>query len=909
MAAVDDENSESVVPSPQQISASKPNTVGSAAPKASSMETLTSNIASVASKISSQPLQNYDPHVWGVLTAISNNARKRHQGINMILTADEHCIGRLADDVRFQVESNAVSGNHCKIYRKKVTCEDGKQTSNSTAVFLKDTSTNGTYLNWKKLKKDSPEAEVRHGDIISLAAPPQHEVAFAFVYREVLVSLAGTDGTLLKRKAEELVTESKRVKGIGIGAPEGPLSLDDFRSLQRSNAELRKQLENQVTTIDKLQNENRAVIERHENEMKEMKELTSKSYLDQLKELHHMLEVKQNELVEVNRMSAEQRHAMEDLNERLSASMQSCNEANEIMNSQKVSIAELKEQLDEEREQRRKEREKAAADLKAAVQRAQSEAQEELKRLSDAALRREGEQQEVINKLKESERERCLLVETLRSKLEDTRQKLVFSDNKVRQLESQVCEEQLTSESGKKRVEELELETKRLKEELESEKAAREEAWAKVSALELEINAAMRDLDFERRRLKGARERIMLRETQLRAFYSTTEEISQLFAKQQEQLKAMQRTLEDEENYDNISIDIDLNLPSGATGTLDREKVSGYRRNSTAKSSSATSAREKNNTHVETSSNGASDTEKHDCDVRSLEEVQNTQEAEFTSAADHTVKGGFGSDIDGIGTAPVTDGDAIGTEQVPETESTGINDNQIDLNKSSNVNVDTMQLDEETDLQVADERDQMSCQKHHSQSNTPMEDSKNMEDTEPGVTIRTADLLASEVAGSWAYSTAPSVQGDNESPARGNNDGGGATLHDSNLQVAESQSTPSSKTVVIRRNNECQALSDMKRNNERQALSEMIGIVAPELREQFSGTMNKDDNQQRGEECSNSDSDTESCSDNDAENLVNAKTGSISDAETEGSDEAVENTILNDAMDEDKEDTQEDSVG
>lgn len=35
-------------------------------------------------------------------------------------------------------------------------------------------STNGTYLNWKKLTKDSPEAEVRHGDIVSLAAPPSH---------------------------------------------------------------------------------------------------------------------------------------------------------------------------------------------------------------------------------------------------------------------------------------------------------------------------------------------------------------------------------------------------------------------------------------------------------------------------------------------------------------------------------------------------------------------------------------------------------------------------------------------------------------------------------------------------------------------------------------------------------------
>ncbi|THG07850.1 hypothetical protein TEA_014254 [Camellia sinensis var. sinensis] len=36
-------------------------------------------IVSVAAKISSQPLQNSDPDVWGVLTAISNNARKRQQ--------------------------------------------------------------------------------------------------------------------------------------------------------------------------------------------------------------------------------------------------------------------------------------------------------------------------------------------------------------------------------------------------------------------------------------------------------------------------------------------------------------------------------------------------------------------------------------------------------------------------------------------------------------------------------------------------------------------------------------------------------------------------------------------------------------------------------------------------------------
>ncbi|PON35220.1 TSC-22 / Dip / Bun [Parasponia andersonii] len=894
-AAVEvEENSESLAPSPAQIAASKAAiTLKAESPNSKDF------IASVASNISSQPLQNYDPHVWGVLTAISNNARKRNQGINMILTADEHCIGRLVDDTRFQIDSNAVSAKHCKIYRKKVTNGDDKQTSGChTAVFLKDTSTNGTFINWKKLQKKSPEAEVRHGDIISFAAPPQHEVAFAFVFREVLITPASTDGAVPKRKAEEFVTENKRQKGIGIGAPEGPISLDDFRSLQRSNTELRKQLENQVITIDKLHNENREVIERHENEMKEMKESISKSYADQLKELRHMLEVKQNELADINRISVEQKHAMEDLNERLSASVQSCNEANDIMNSQKASIAELKEQLDEERDQRREEREKAASDLKAALQRALSEAREELKRSSDAALRREREQQEVINKLQESERERCLLVETLRSKLEDTRQKLVISDTKVRQLETQVYEVQLTTESGKKRVEELELETKRLRNELESEKAAREEAWAKVSSLELEINAAMRDLDFERRRLKGARERIMLRETQLRAFYSTTEEISVLFAKQQEQLKAMQRTLEDEENYENTSIDIDLNLPIGQRNkNRDRDESTEYPTNRTAKAGSATSARHFEKIQVETSSDEASVTEKHDCDVGSQDGHQNTQEAEFTSATNHGVKGGFGSDIVGLGTAPIAEGEVIGTEQVPETESPGINEDQVvDLNKlSGTLHGDTMQLDEE-----ADEQGQMSCQEtlRHSQSHDPLENPKGMEveDTEAGGTVRTQDLLASEVAGSWACSTVPSVDGDNESLGRDNNDnndGGGTALHDSNLQVAESQSNPSTKAVAVRW------------NHERRALCEMIGIVAPDLKEQFGGRMSEDDNQQGGKQCSSSDSDTESCTDSDVNNKVGTKDASVSNSGTESSERADEN----DVMDDDEEATQEDCLG
>ena len=53
----------------------------------------------------------------------------------MLLIGDEHSIGRLVDDFRFQIESTAVSGKHCKIYRKCAIVENMEHPS----VFLKDT--------------------------------------------------------------------------------------------------------------------------------------------------------------------------------------------------------------------------------------------------------------------------------------------------------------------------------------------------------------------------------------------------------------------------------------------------------------------------------------------------------------------------------------------------------------------------------------------------------------------------------------------------------------------------------------------------------------------------------------------------------------------------------------------------
>uniref|UniRef100_A0A1J3I626 FHA domain-containing protein n=1 Tax=Noccaea caerulescens TaxID=107243 RepID=A0A1J3I626_NOCCA len=813
------------------------------------------SIVSSATNVASQPLQNYDSNVWGVLTGISNNARKRRQGINMLLTSDEHCFGRLPSHGSYQIDSFAISGNHCKIYRKQLTAGDEANTSSSdVSVFLEDTSTNGTFLNWEKLKKKGPVVRVQHGDIISFAAPPEHEKAFAFVYREILGYNPAPSGMSKKRKAEDITCETKRPKGIGIGGPDGPISLDDFKSLQRSNTELRKQLEAQVLTVDTLRNESRAVVEHHESEIKQMKESIEKSFHKELTELRDLIDTKQKELAQVNKVSAEQKHSMDDLGERLSTSLQSLSEANEIIKSQKASIDELKTGLDEERNQRKEERETAIAELKAAVHRCQIEAQGELKRFSDAAMRHEREQQDVINKMKESEKEMSTQVETLMSKLEDTRQKLVCSDNRNRQLEAQVSEEQLASVNAQKKMEELGLEIKRLQKDLENEKAAREEAWAKVSALELEMSAAVRDLDVERQRHRGARERIMLRETQLRAFYSTTEEISALFAKQQEQLKTMQRTLEDQENCDNTSLDIDLNpiIRNPNRGNTEEDE----RETSHTKASSSTSRQRSNRNEVMDTSceEDADATQKHDCEVTS-QEGQNTQEAEYASS-EKVAKGGFGSEIEGVGTAPALgtdpDPDLVGTEQVNETQSPG----NEDLRKSIVSAGDTMQIDCETQALESVPNDGALLLLRNERRDT--------QETEGLGTIRTSDLLASEVAGSWACSTAPSIHGENETQ-RIREDEESQTqrikeatvlVHDSAGQVDESQTTPTVPEVVV---------TTRKDDVEDGLINQAVRIIKTN--------------------CKGSDSETESCSDTDDDDHGKDKHSPVSDAsDTDGSE-------------------------
>lgn len=341
----------------------------------------------------------------------------------------------------------------------------------------------------------------------------------------------------------------------------------------------------------------------------------------------------------------------------------------------------------------------------------------------------------------------------------------------------------------------------------------------------------------------------------MRAFYSTTEEISALFAKQQEQLKTMQRTLEDEDNCDNTSLDIDLNpinrSPNRANTQEDKRAT--YHLNCAARASSSTSGqRSTRNEVLDTSCEDADATQKHDCEIMS-QEGQNTQEAEYPST-EKVAKGGFGSDIEGVGTAPTSGTDPVGTEQVNETQSPG-NDH---LRKSIILAGDTMQIDCETQAHESVQNDGAVLLLRN------LNDRRDTQDTEGVGTIRTSDLLASEVAGSWAYSTAPSVHGENETE-RSREDEESQTqrikevtiVHDSAGQIGESQTKPTSPGVLVTK----------KDDDERGIINEPMGIIDQGKRKHGTG----------------SDSETESCSESD-DDQEKEKHSPVSDSDTEGSD-------------------------
>ncbi|KAG0628014.1 hypothetical protein M758_2G243900 [Ceratodon purpureus] len=540
----------------------------------------------VAATLAQQPcpLSRPIPGLWGMLTAVSNNARKRHQGSHIMLQHSEHVLGRTVREISCLIDSPNVSARHCTISRRFLG-SDGRllhpnhipnAATDRLVACIRDSSSNGTYINFDRLQRNGEEVQLRHGDVISLVGTPENaETAFSFVYREVshhttqAVPLVPTvpgeaSGHPNKRKdsppddlGDTVGGDAKRIKGLGNGGVSGPIMLNDVRQLQRSNEELRVLVETHMMDAEKIRSEYRNAEARHASELKEVQAVLAEKFSAQQEELKLSLATKEFDLEASAALCLQQESSIELLQQRLASEAKSRVDAEEVIDGLKSRVEELEKLLEEERLKISKERAEAEVSLRAALDRIRMEAAENLKRYEEAAVRQQEQQNDIILALQEGEKEYRAAAEISRKKLDSERAAVVAAEEKARRLEAQLQEEKVLNLSAHNRADESEVKLRQTCKELEDEKKAREMAQTRISTLEVEKEALSRNLELEKQRLEGARERIVLRETQLRAFHSTAAEIATLQQRQQDQLSMMIRTLEDgdsDNDHDNTNV-------------------------------------------------------------------------------------------------------------------------------------------------------------------------------------------------------------------------------------------------------------------------------------------------------------------------------------------------------------------
>lgn len=91
---------------------------------------------------------------------VSKNAQTK----TLLISQDSYTIGRASEN-NFQIKDAQISGNHMILTRSI------NKSTNEYEYTVEDKSTNGTFLNGKKLGKNVKEI-IKNGDEIVLVAPP-----------------------------------------------------------------------------------------------------------------------------------------------------------------------------------------------------------------------------------------------------------------------------------------------------------------------------------------------------------------------------------------------------------------------------------------------------------------------------------------------------------------------------------------------------------------------------------------------------------------------------------------------------------------------------------------------------------------------------------------------------------------
>ena len=330
----------------------------------------------------------------------------------------------------------------------------------------------------------------------------------------------------------------------------------------------------------------------------------------------------------------------------------------------------------------------------------------------------------------------------------------------------------------------------------------------------------------------------------------------------------MQRTLEDEENYESTLMGVDLNEVSLANVTTDdaRVKPLDYAKDSVEASGAST-----DNTQASGHSSSDEDADMTEQQDGGTRVEGGTQDLECTSSERSVEKIRPESHCDPVATVP--EQEPTDTEQILETESQVGNVGCNDPNSNHSVlGEDTMQLEDEVEAQENEEsnvipKDGGQPSLNEEQSLTLKDgigqcseekregdcSESKPEDTQPG-TVVTADLLASEVAGSWAVDTGPSVNGENESPCSS----GGDPRGEQDGDVGERAAADALTSLV---NSEGQSAGSQINVADRRIINCMVKLLDPDNKLPGNGVGDDDSpsdaETQEGSEAEDADTDSE----------------------------------------------------